>query len=99
METPQAQEKKILVFVMDRTGDTRAELTIAEAERVARRELGNGKWLRLLTGGGTSEIIRNLSDLETRLNDTQRRLFENVDEVTLMAALVGGHRVTLLASV
>lgn len=97
METPQNQstptpapEKKILVFIMDRSGDTRAEMTVVEAEKVARRELGNGKWLRLMSGGGTSEIIRTLGDLDTRLTGTNQQLFQNVDEMTLMAALVGG---------
>jgi hypothetical protein len=83
-------EKKIRVFIMDRTGDTRGEMTVAETEVVARKELAKGKWLRLVSGGGTSEIVRTIGDLDLRLNQTDRRLFQDTEEATLMAALVGG---------
>jgi predicted metal-dependent RNase len=83
-------EKKISVYIMDRTGDTRNELLVAEAEQVARQEMGKGKWLRLVAGGGTSEIIRTISDLDIRLGQTNHRLFEDADEAVLMAAIMGG---------
>ena len=89
-ETPNAPKKLIKVYVMDRTGDTRAELGVAEAEKVARDEMGKGKWLRLVSGSGTSEIIRTIGDLNQKIEKTGNRLFEDTSEMALIAALVGG---------
>ena len=91
---PEAGEGHILGIVMDRTGDTRYDgeqnplLTVGGAIALARDEMANGKWLRTVNNEGQSDIIRDIKDIAD--DDVARGIFEDVSEMEMMAALVGG---------
>jgi len=80
--------RKILCIVMDRTGDTNAELCVPEAVALAREEMGKGKWLRTVNLEGQSNIIRDVREIAT--DDVAYGIFENVSELEMIAALQGG---------
>jgi hypothetical protein len=93
-KSPDEEEGSILGIVMDRTGDTRYDgeqnplLTVGGAVTLARDEMAKGKWLRTVNNAGESDIIRDIKDIADDV--TAHNLFEDVSEMEMMAALVGG---------
>lgn len=87
-----SSERKIKVFIMNRGGDSRLELVPDAVVETAHKEMAEGKWLRLVASNGGSEIIRTVGDLDQRVTRAggATKLFEDVNEVGLIAALVGG---------
>jgi hypothetical protein len=88
------EQGHILGIVMDRSGDTRYDgeqnplLTVGAAIALAREEMGRGKWLRTVDKEGNSDIIRDIKDIAD--DNVARGIFEDVSEMEMMAALVGG---------
>lgn len=92
--TYRAGDGVILGLVMNRTGDTGYDgernplLTVGAAIAVAREEMAKGKWLRTVDKEGNSDIIRDIKDIAE--DDVARGIFEDVSEMEMMAALIGG---------
>jgi hypothetical protein len=83
-------EKKLITLnIMDRTGHTTREVGFDDALEVAKEEMGNGKWLRIVADDGSSDILTDATALAKDLTSI-RNLFEGAKELDLVMALVGG---------